>query len=98
MTVVAGTAEMELAVDHLERLADGFWTVRWEAWVIVPAGGSPCVRVVNPEMRALNDHLAAAPDEAGQWWFWWSWAERIAPVADPGLTVGQVRRVLALGE
>src|SRR5258708_6877903 len=92
----ARTGEAEIAVDHRERLAEPLRAAGWEAWLTASVSRLPYLRVLNPAMRALNDDVLAAPDSCGEWWYWWSWAERIAPVHDTGRVVARVARVLAV--
>jgi hypothetical protein len=49
---------------------------------------------VNPRASALAENILAET-AGGSWWFWWSWAERIAPADDPVDAAGRVIRVLA---
>ncbi|MCW2919720.1 MAG: hypothetical protein JWN52_7788 [Actinomycetia bacterium] len=86
---------IETAIDHLDQLAERLRADGWEAWLTVSSSHLPYVLVLNPKMRALNDEVIAAPDAAGDWWYWWSWAERIAPVDDAAQVVVWVARVLA---
>lgn len=52
----------------------------------------PHLRVsVVPE---LAEQIYCEPAE-GDWWFWWSWAERIAPVTDLTRTAERIARVVA---
>ncbi len=55
----------------------------------------PSLHVVNPAAAALAEDVYAGPGRDGQWWFWWSWAERIAPGADVAAAATQIRRVLS---
>lgn len=88
---------LALSVGHLERLAGEFRAAGWRTTLTISRDRWPYLHVVNPRFRALNDDVIAAPDAAGRWWFWWSWAERIAPVADLGPVAARVGRVLAAG-
>jgi hypothetical protein len=83
------------AVGHLESLTDQLRASGWEVRLVVPAEGWPYVRVVNPGMRALNEHIIAAPaTDSGVWCFWFSWAERITEVCDLAGTCARIRHVL----
>jgi hypothetical protein len=44
--------------------------------------------------NALCETIYAAPAVDGSWWFWWSWADRIAPVEDVEATTFKVHYVL----
>jgi hypothetical protein len=51
--------------------------------------------VVNPAARALEENVYAGCGKDGMWWFWWSWAERIAVADDVDLAATTIVRVLA---
>jgi len=51
--------------------------------------------VVNPAARALEENVYAGCGKDGIWWFWWSWAERIAVADDLDLAATTIVRVLA---
>lgn len=59
------------------------------------AGGIPTLRVVNPVARELAECILVRRADDGTWWYWWSWAERLAPAADPAAAAARIRRVLA---
>lgn len=63
---------------------------------VMEGGGPPCVRVVSRVTAQLSENVYAAPADDGSLWFWWSWAERIAPISDVGVTADKVARVLRL--
>ena len=64
--------------------------------MVMQGGGPPCVRVVSRATTQLSENVYAAPADDGSLWFWWSWAERIAPIGDVGVTADKVARVLRL--
>lgn len=41
----------------------------------------PSVRVANKKVTRLWEDIYAAPAD-GEWFFWWSWADRIGPITD----------------
>lgn len=89
------TVPTDGAVKGLEALgADlssrGFMTM------VMKGGGPPCVRVVNQVTAQLSENVYAAPADDGALWFWWSWAERIAPIGHVRVTADKVARVLRL--
>jgi hypothetical protein len=49
--------------------------------------------VVNPDASVLTENIYAVP-ERGTWWFWWSWNEKIAPVAETDAVAARIRHVL----
>ena len=78
------TVTVDGAVNGLEALgADlsgrGFMTT------VMEGGGPPCVRVVSRVTAQLSENVYAAPADDGSLWFWWSWAERIAPIGHVGV-------------
>lgn len=40
-----------------------------------------CVKVANPAVPQLAETIYLARSD-GAWWFWWSWADRIAQASD----------------
>jgi hypothetical protein len=82
-------------VVYLEKLADELSHRGLEAWLMAPPGRIPSLYVTNPAARALEENVCAACGEDGIWWFWWSWAERIAVADDLDLAAGTIVRVLA---
>ena len=49
-----------------------------------PAGRLACLSVPDRRGRTGGADVIAVPDgHTGQWWYWFSWAERIAPVDAP---------------
>jgi hypothetical protein len=89
-------ASIEAAVTQLERLENALRTDGWQATIVIARDHWPRVHVANPSIRALNDDVIAAPDTSGNWWFWWSWAERIAHVTDPARALARITQVLAV--
>jgi hypothetical protein len=88
------TVAADEVISHLEALAAdlkgrGFTTT------ITPDGRYPSVRVVSSTTAQLSEQVYAAPASDGSVWFWWSWAERIAPVEDPGAAAARIAHVLA---
>ena len=80
---------------YLEKLADELSHRGLEAWLMAPPGRRPSLYVVNPAARALEENVYVACGRDGLWWFWWSWAERIAVADDVDLAAGTIVRVLA---
>ena len=62
---------------------------------MAPPGRVPSLYVVNPAARALEENVYAGCGKDGIWWFWWSWAERIAVADDVDLAATTIVRVLA---
>jgi hypothetical protein len=80
---------------YLEKLADELSHRGMEAWLMAPPGRRPSLYVVNPAARALEENVYAGCGKDGMWWFWWSWAERIAVADDVDLAATTIVRVLA---
>ena len=80
---------------YLEKLADELSHRGLEAWLMAPPGRRPRLYVVNPAARALEENVYAGCGKDGMWWFWWSWAERIAVADDVDLAATTIVRVLA---
>ncbi|GII76898.1 hypothetical protein Sru01_18800 [Sphaerisporangium rufum] len=57
------------------------------------AGGLPQLIVISTAVPTLSEVVFAARG-GGRWWFWWSWAERIAPVEDMPAAVALICRAL----
>jgi len=91
-----GTREPEqIQAMYLEKLADELSHRGLEAWLMAPPGRVPSLYVVNPSARALEVNVYAGCGKDGMWWFWWSWAERIAVADDVDLAATTIVRVLA---
>jgi hypothetical protein len=80
---------------YLEKLADELFHRGLEAWLMAPPGRVPSLYVVNPAARALEESVYVGCGKDGMWWFWWSWAERIAVADDVDLAAATIVRVLA---
>jgi hypothetical protein len=82
----------EADVTSLEKLAAELTGRGFETRLTVPQGHVPSLAVTNPQATALSETVVAGED-----WFWWSWAERIAAVAEVGEAAGVIARVLSAG-
>jgi hypothetical protein len=80
---------------RLEGLAEAVTQQGLQARLVTPPGRVPCLHVVNPAASALAEDVYAGPCQDGQWWFWWSWAERIAAGDDLASAARRIRHVLA---
>ena len=81
---------------HLDKLAEELTHRGLEAWLMAPPERVPSVYVVNPAARALEDNVYVDRGKDGIWWFWWSWAERIAIADDLDAAATAIARVLSL--
>ena len=61
---------------------------------VLRADGKPYVRVVNRLAAELSELVYAAPAADGSWWFWWSWADRIASIGDVETATFKIAYVL----
>jgi hypothetical protein len=81
-------------IAYLESLGDELRDRGFAVRLMVPRVGPPSLHVVNPRASALAENILAERSGDG-WWYWWSWAERIARVDDLGGVVERIMRVLA---
>lgn len=83
----------DIATKGLEALGDVLNDRGFIVTVMVD-GGPPCVRVVSRETSHLSENIYAAPATDGALWFWWSWAEKLAPIGDVFATADKLAAVL----
>ncbi len=97
MTIEAQQARggTELQQGYLEVLAMALTRRGLCARLQAPAGRIPSLHVVNPAASVLAENIFAACGRDGTWWFWWSWAERIAVTSDAEGAADRITRVLA---
>ena len=82
---------------RLEGLAGVLAQHGLRARVLTPRGRVPSLHVVNPAAAALAEDVYAGRGQDGIWWFWWSWAERIAASEDLEGAALMIKHVLAAG-
>src|SRR6266480_1266510 len=83
----AGSARAGRQADHagdeiayLEVLAEQMHARRWTAYIITPPRRTASLFVLGPHDPAEYGDIFASPDViTGEWWYWFSWAERIGP-------------------
>jgi hypothetical protein len=80
---------------RLEGLAEVLSHHGLRARLMTPPGRVPSLHVVNPSAAALAEDVYAGRGQDGLWWFWWSWAERIAVGEDLEGAASLIKRVLA---
>jgi hypothetical protein len=85
------------AIAVLEELAIRLGTDGWQVQLHAPPDRRPMLHVTNPRVIMLSELVTADQDADGHWWFWWSWAERIAPAGDLDRAASGIARVLASG-
>jgi hypothetical protein len=81
---------------YLDKLVEELTHRGLEAWLMAPPERMPTMYVVNPAARALEENVYAQRCGDGIWWFWWSWAERIAIADDLDAAATAIARVLSL--
>jgi hypothetical protein len=84
----ARQAAMQLGVLAVNLRARGFTAQ------VTRAGRRECVGVANQSVPQLSETVYAAPADDGTWWFWWSWADRIAPVSEVETAAFKIAYVL----
>ncbi len=84
----------QLFLDRLEGLAGALAKRGLRATVVTPAGRVPSLHVVNPSVARLAEDVYVGRSQDGLWWYWWSWAERIAPGDDIAEAATVIARVL----
>jgi hypothetical protein len=90
---VRGTTELQHG--YLEVLAAELTRRGLRAQLHAPIGRIPSLHVVSPAASVLADNVFAACGRDGAWWFWWSWAERIAVAEDVEGAATRIAQVLA---
>jgi len=94
-TVTSQTWQANLA--RLKGLAEVLVHRGLRARLMTPPGRVPSLHVVNPTASALAEDIYAGRGQDGLWWFWWSWAERIATGEDLEGAAAMIEHVLASG-
>ena len=82
-------------LNRLEGLAEVLARHGLRTSLMAPPGRVPSLHVVNPAASALAEDVYAGRGQDGTWWFWWSWAERIATWDDLDGAAGLIKQVLA---
>jgi hypothetical protein len=82
-------------LDRLESLAEELARHGLSTRLMAPAGRVPSLHVVNPQAARLAEDVYVGRSQDGLWWFWWPWAERIAPGDDIPEAAAVIARVLA---
>ena len=91
-----GVAELPHGyIDRLEGLAEVLAGTGLRPRLLAPPGRLPRLHVVNPAAPALAEDVYVGPGHDGVWWYWWSWAERIARADDLAGAAALIGRVLA---
>ncbi|MEU0520503.1 hypothetical protein [Streptosporangium sp. NPDC006007] len=83
---------------HLERLVSELDARGLHARVVRTQSGRAFVRVINPNATSLAENVTCRAQTAPShrdWYYWWSWGERMHTVSDPAGAATKVARVLA---
>jgi len=80
--------------DRLEGLARELGKHGLRTRLIAPPGRVPSLHVVNPSVSRLAEDIYVGRSQDGLWWFWWPWAERIAPGDEFASAAAVIARVL----
>jgi hypothetical protein len=82
-------------LDRLEGLAAELAKHGLMTRLTAPAGRVPSLHVVNPAVSMLAEDVYVGRSQDGLWWFWWPWAERIAPGDELAAAADLIARVLS---
>lgn len=96
MLFVDSNGTSAAAMVRLDKLAEELTHRGLDAWIMDLPGRVPSVYMTNPGARAFEENVYANQCKDGLWWFWWSWAERIAPADDLVGAADTIARVLSL--
>ena len=81
-------------LDRLESLAAELSGRGLQTRLVTPAGRVPSLHVVNPAVSRLAEDVYVGRSQDGLWWFWWPWAERIAPGDEIVTAASAIAKVL----
>jgi hypothetical protein len=87
--------ELPTYVGRLEGLAQALSYHGLRTRVMTPPGRVPSLHVHNPAAAGLAEDVYVGRTQDGRWWYWWPWAERIAPGDDTPQAATVIARVLA---
>ncbi|WP_248964877.1 hypothetical protein [Sphaerisporangium perillae] len=93
MATTDKVASAATAATHLRRLGELLRTRGLHVRVGATPGGLPQLIVISTAVPTLSEVIFAAR-RGESWWFWWSWAERIAPVEDLNATAARICHAL----
>jgi len=95
LSAAARSSTWQANLARLEGLAEVLSHHGLRARLMMPPGRVPSLHVVNPSAAALAEDVYAGRGQDGLWWFWWSWAERIAMGEDLEGAASMIKHVLA---
>jgi len=79
----------------LDKLGDELFHRGLKSMYMEPPGRKANLWVWNPDAPGLEETIFVSLGKDGLWWFWWSWAERIAVADDVDQAASTIVRVLA---
>ncbi|MDR2987329.1 MAG: hypothetical protein LBV34_21080 [Nocardiopsaceae bacterium] len=82
--------------DRLECLAEELDKHGLMTRLMAPPGRVPSLHVVNPVVSRLAEDVYFGRSRDGLWWFWWPWAERIAPGEEHAAAAARIASVLSV--
>lgn len=91
---VAHSQTWQTNLGRLQGLAEVLSRHGLRTRLVTPPGRVPSLHVVNPSASALAEDVYAGRGQDGLWWFWWSWAERIAAGEDLEGAASRIEHVL----
>jgi hypothetical protein len=91
--MATGAEAAQQAVAQLAVLAENLAGQGFAAYLI-EVGSRACLMVASRSVPQLPEKVYAAPADDGTWWFWWSWADRIAPVGEVETAAFKIAYVL----
>src|SRR5215469_17710781 len=97
LSAAARSSTWQANLARLEGLAEVLSHHGLRARLMTPPGRVPSLHVVNPSAAALAEDVYAGRGQDGLWWFWWSWAERIAASEDIEGAAIMIEHVLSAG-
>jgi hypothetical protein len=74
---------------ELEKLAGELDSRRYAVSLVSAAGRRPHLHITNRNATVLTENIYVA-----EGWYWWGWAERIAPITDLTAAAAAIARVL----
>jgi hypothetical protein len=86
---------LHVYLNRLEGLAEVLAHHGLRTSLMAPPGRVPSLHVVNPAASALAEDVYVGRCQDGTWWFWWSWAERIATLDNLDAAADLIKQVLA---
>lgn len=90
---VPGTSVASDARSYLVPLAEALSRLGFLASVTRVGDGPRFVEVISRAAPDLAESVFATQAD-GEWWFWWSWAQRIGPAADVEAAAQRIAQVL----